>query len=133
VKNLICVFSKQNDLIREYTDDIKNLPQYSDQWPCPNNSSGQLQKSVSESSDSCSESDSEGLSTAQLSENEGSFKSNNELWTVKEVQTLKRCASMVKNGEASWEDVAAALNSTGSERTIIAVRCCFTCCPSATR
>jgi hypothetical protein len=48
VKNLICVFSKQNDLIREYTDDVKNLPQYSDQWPCPNNSSGQVQKSVSE-------------------------------------------------------------------------------------
>jgi hypothetical protein len=93
-------------------------------------------KSSAGSSDSCSESDSEGLSTAQLSENEGSFdsfKSNNERWTVKEVQTLKRCASMVKNGEASWEDVAAALNSTGSERTIIAVRCCFTCCPSATR
>jgi hypothetical protein len=93
-------------------------------------------KNSTGSSDSCSESDSEALSTAQLSESEwsfDSFKRNYGRWTVKEEQTLKRCASMIENGEASWEDAAAAVSSAGSKRTIEAVRCCFTCCPSAAR
>ncbi|MFN9980909.1 MAG: hypothetical protein ACK53Y_13370, partial [bacterium] len=34
--------------IREYTDEVKILPQYSDRQPCPNNSSGRMKRSVSE-------------------------------------------------------------------------------------
>ncbi len=48
VKNLICVSSNQSDFIREYTDEVKILPQYSDRQPCPNNSSGRMKRSISE-------------------------------------------------------------------------------------